>query len=57
MRLPGTLAAIAQQLQAQADSYGWLRVLDGVGRGAAPLTDAEIAEWRSYLTDAGARGG
>lgn len=47
----GTVAAIARQLNAERDIYGWLsefveRVADG-----PPLSSAEISEWRDYLLD------
>nr|WP_246401650.1 AAA domain-containing protein [Jiangella mangrovi] len=48
----GSLAAIAQRYQAEAEDYGWLTDLVEVSSDdTPPLTDAEIAEWRSLLLD------
>lgn len=48
----GTLAAIAQQLQAEEDQYGWLPTYAAVGVGETPpLTTVEILAWRQQLLD------
>lgn len=48
----GTLAAVAQQLQSQADRFGWLGDhVSGIDEPTAPLTSAEAVEWHGYLCD------
>ncbi|MFC5260918.1 AAA domain-containing protein [Kribbella qitaiheensis] len=48
----GTLAAIAQKYQSQAEEFRWLAQHATVlPTEAVPLTDAEIVEWHSYLLD------
>ncbi|CRK61198.1 Superfamily I DNA helicase [Alloactinosynnema sp. L-07] len=48
----GTLAAIAQQHQAQASSYGWVtEMFQGGPDTPAPLDGDEIRELRAHLTD------
>ncbi|GAB3448022.1 hypothetical protein GCM10027436_40600 [Actinophytocola sediminis] len=48
----GTLAAIARQLAALAPRHGWLRAHVEVRPDRpAPLSTAEILEWRGLLTD------
>lgn len=48
----GTLAAIAQQLQADTDRFGWIRDHVKVAASStSPLDDDEIREWRGYLLD------
>jgi very-short-patch-repair endonuclease len=50
----GTLAAIAWRHRGEADRYAWLAEHAEVGpESPVPLSDAEIAEWRGYLLDAG----
>lgn len=49
----GTLAAIAQRYQDEADDFAWLpEYVDPPADGDAPLTDDEMAEWRRLLLDA-----
>lgn len=48
----GTVAAIAMQHQSDAEQFNWLGDFLSVSAGSeAPLTTAEIGEWRSYLRD------
>lgn len=49
----GTLAAIAQQVQADEDSYGWIHDFDAISAdGSSPLSNSEAVEWLELLTDA-----
>jgi very-short-patch-repair endonuclease len=49
----GTLAAMAQTYQAEADEHRWLTDLVEVAADSTPpLTDPEIGEWRALLLDA-----
>lgn len=52
----GTLAAIAQEYQAQADRFDWLPQYVEVGPDSEPpLSDHEIQEWYAYLCDSALR--
>jgi very-short-patch-repair endonuclease len=55
----GTLAAIAEEHQTQAERFAWLDEYTDVSSGStAPLDNREMAEWRGYLlnTDLAADG-
>ncbi len=48
----GTLSAIARQLHAESERFGWLTDSVQVGTDEpAPLTGHALAEWRGYLLD------
>ena len=48
----GTLAAIALQFEEQRPVHGWFETLTKVEAGSSPpLSNREILEWRSLLTD------
>lgn len=48
----GSLAAIAQRYQAEAENFSWLTDhVEVTADSTPPLSDAEIAEWRTHLLD------
>jgi very-short-patch-repair endonuclease len=47
----GTVAAIARQLNAERDIYGWLSELVARVTEGPPISSVEIGEWRDYLLD------
>lgn len=52
----GSLAAIAQRYQADAEDHSWLTELVEVTADTTPpISDPEMAEWRSLLVDAALR--